>query len=75
MLVLTRKSGEAIRIGDDIRLVVVEIKENQVKLGIDAPMDRTIHREEIYLKIEQENISALGLPADLAERLKGTREK
>ena len=48
MLVLTRKSGEGIRIGDDIRIVVVDIKENQVKLGIEAPQELMVHRDEIY---------------------------
>ncbi len=58
MLVLTRKSGEAIRIGDDVRIVVVEIRENQVRLGISAPVEQPVHREEIYLKIQEENRTA-----------------
>ena len=58
MLVLTRKSGEAIRIGDDIKVVVVEVKENHVKLGIEAPHNLSVHREEIYVKIQEENIRA-----------------
>lgn len=75
MLVLTRKSGEGIRIGDDIRIVVVEIKDNQVKLGIEAPVRHTIHREEIYLRIQEENVRAAGLPPEMAEKLKRTKEK
>lgn len=75
MLVLTRKSGEAIRIGDDIRIVVVEVKENQVKLGIEAPLSKTVHREEIYLKIQEENVRAASMPADMAEALKGIKKK
>ncbi len=75
MLVLTRKSGEAIRIGDEIRIVVVEVKENQVKIGIEAPHSQTVHREEIYLKIQEENIRASALPKDIAEKLKGKKEK
>lgn len=75
MLVLTRKSGEGIRIGDDIRLVVVEIKDNQVKLGIEAPHELPVHREEIYLKIQEENIRAAGLPKEIAEALKGMKKK
>lgn len=55
MLILTRKVGESIAIGDDIQVSVVEIKGTQVKLGIRAPMDVTVHREEIYLKIQEEN--------------------
>lgn len=55
MLILTRKVGESIAIGDDIQVSVVEIKGTQVKLGIRAPIDVTVHREEIYLKIQEEN--------------------
>ncbi|GMR05335.1 MAG: carbon storage regulator CsrA [Thermodesulfobacteriota bacterium] len=75
MLVLTRKSGETIRIGDNIRVVVVEVKDNHVKLGIDAPQDCTIHREEIYLKIQEDNIRASSLPKDVADALKGTGKR
>ena len=75
MLVLTRKSGETIRIGDDIRVVVVEVKDNHVKIGIDAPHDCTIHREEIYLKIREDNIRASALPNDVADALKGNDKK
>ena len=58
MLTLTRKSGEAIRIGDDIRIVVRDVRGRQVRIGIDAPADVPIHREEIYLRIRQENSQA-----------------
>ncbi len=58
MLVLTRRVDEGIRVDDDIRVVVIEIRDNQVKLGIEAPRGRSIHREEIYLRIEEENRSA-----------------
>lgn len=75
MLVLTRKSGEGIRIGDDIKVVVLEVKDNQIKLGIDAPHELPVHREEIYLKIQEDNIRAAELPADIAETLKGIKKK
>lgn len=75
MLVLTRKSAEAIRIGDNIRVVVVEVKDGQVKLGIEAPHDLPVHREEIYMKIQNENVAAAGLPMDIADSLKGIRKK
>lgn len=55
MLVLTRKSGEAIRIGDEIRILVVEVRENQVRIGIEAPADVPVHREEVYMRILEEN--------------------
>ena len=55
MLILTRKVGESVAIGDDIQVSVIEIKGSQVKLGIRAPRDVTVHREEIYLKIQDEN--------------------
>lgn len=55
MLVLTRKMGEVVTIGDQIRIKVVEMKGNQVRLGIEAPGDVRIYREEIYLKVQREN--------------------
>jgi len=55
MLVLTRKMGETITIGDHIRIKVVEMKGNQVRIGIEAPGDMRIYREEIYLKVQKEN--------------------
>jgi len=58
LLVLTRKLGEKIQIGDDISILIMEIKGKQVRLGIDAPPDIKVHREEIYQKIQDENIKA-----------------
>ena len=58
MLVLTRKLGEKIQIGDDISIVIMELKGKQVKLGIEAPANIKVHREEIYQKIQDENIRA-----------------
>jgi carbon storage regulator len=55
MLILTRKHGEGIAIGNDIQIRILEIKGGQVKIGIEAPHDVTVHREEIYLKILEEN--------------------
>ena len=58
MLVLTRKSGQSIYIGDDIRVTVVDVKGGQVRLGIDAPSDKKIFREEIYTQIKDQNQKA-----------------
>jgi carbon storage regulator len=58
MLVLTRKIGEAIQIGEDIEISVVSVKGDQVKLGINAPKNVEIHRKEIYLTIQEENAEA-----------------
>ena len=58
MLVLTRKNGESIRIGDGIIIKVLEHSSTQVRIGITAPQDVPIHREEIYSKIQAENRAA-----------------
>ncbi len=58
MLVLTRKPGEAIQIGENIELTVISIQGDQVKLGINAPKNIEIHRKEIYLSIQEENAEA-----------------
>jgi carbon storage regulator len=55
MLILTRRIGESITIGNGIKVYVIDIKGRQVRLGIDAPTDTTIYREEIYQKILEEN--------------------
>jgi carbon storage regulator len=55
MLVLTRKLGESIAIDDHIRIRIVQIKGKQVRLGIEAPKETKIHREEVYMAIQQAN--------------------
>lgn len=54
MLILTRKPGETVVIGDDITVTVLGVKGNQVRLGVNAPKDVSVHREEIYLRIQEE---------------------
>ena len=54
MLVLTRRIGELFYIGDDVRVVVLEVNGNQVRLGIEAPKHIAVHREEIYRRIRRE---------------------
>jgi carbon storage regulator len=58
MLVLTRKLGESIAIDDHIKIVVVQIKGKQVRLGIKAPKETKIHREEVYKAIQEQNAQA-----------------
>lgn len=55
MLVLTRKPGEGIFIGDDIQISIVEIKGGAIRIGIEAPLDKKIYRQEVYERITQEN--------------------
>ena len=67
MLVLTRKLGESIAIDDNIKIVVVQIKGKQVRLGIKAPKETKIHREEVYQAIQDQNTEAAqSTPSDLA---------
>jgi carbon storage regulator len=54
MLILTRRVGEALMIGDDVSITVLGVKGNQVRLGIDAPRSIAVHREEIYRRIKRE---------------------
>jgi carbon storage regulator len=71
MLVLTRKLGENIRIGDSVKITVLEVRSGQVKLGIEAPPEIKVHREEIYARIQEENRRA----QRQAENREGTEEK
>lgn len=60
MLILTRKNGESVVVGNSIRITVVELSPGVVRLGFEAPSDVSIYREEIYLEIAQANQAALG---------------
>jgi carbon storage regulator len=75
MLVLTRKIGERIRIGDTITVRVLEVRGSQVRLGVEAPADVRIFREEIYRPESEPNAEATqaGCPAANAEGLNGER--
>ncbi|MEW5919780.1 MAG: carbon storage regulator CsrA [Bacillota bacterium] len=70
MLVLTRKKGQSIMVGDEIEISVVEINGDAIRLGIKAPRDVSIYRREIYEAILEENIRAAGTAAQMAEKLK-----
>lgn len=76
MLVLTRKKGQSIIIGDDVEITVVEVFGDQVRLGIKAPKEIAVHRKEIYLEIKEENEKAANANiTDLAEALKKIKNK
>jgi carbon storage regulator len=70
MLVLTRRAGESIVIGNDITITVVDIRGDQIRIGIDAPRSVQIHREEVYRQLAAENVQAAG-SADKARRALG----
>lgn len=59
MLILTRKAGESLYLGDTIKVTVLKVQGNQVKLGFDIPEDLTVYREEVYLRIKEENLMAV----------------
>jgi carbon storage regulator len=70
MLVLTRKSGEAINVGDEITVTVLEIRGNQVRLGIQAPLAVVIQRKELYERIRTENLISSQLSVEDFKRIK-----
>ncbi|MBQ0714684.1 carbon storage regulator CsrA [Paraperlucidibaca wandonensis] len=54
MLILTRRVGETLMVGDEVTVTVLGVKGNQVRIGVNAPKDVAVHREEIYQRIQQE---------------------
>lgn len=70
MLVLTRKTGEAIQIGDHIEVTILSVQGDQIKLGINAPKAIEIHRKEIYLSIQESNNEAASISNNILDQLK-----
>ncbi len=64
MLILTRRVGETLMIGDEVTVTVLGVKGNQVRLGINAPKNVSVHREEIYQRIKAEQAEGLQQPKD-----------
>lgn len=71
MLVLSRKKNESIVINNDITIVVVEIRGDKVRLGVEAPKEVPVHRQEVYEAIKRNNAEMVKQPADDSERANG----
>lgn len=71
MLVLTRRAGESIVVGNDVTVTVLEVRGDQIRLGIDAPRNVPIHREEVYVQVQAENRGAVASAARAADLLRG----
>ena len=59
MLILTRRVGETLMVGDDVTITVLGVKGNQVRIGVNAPKEVSVHREEIYQRIQREKVAQL----------------
>ncbi len=66
MLILSRKVNEKIKIGEDITLTILEVRGDQVKIGVEAPKDVKVFRQEVYESIQKENQAAAKMPDDIS---------
>ncbi len=69
MLVLTRKPDQSIMVGNEIEITVLEVRGEQVRVGIRAPRNVTVHRKEVYEQIRDENLSAYDIPVEILPTL------
>ena len=65
MLVLTRRIGQSIKINEDVKITVIDVKGKNIRLGIEAPKETKIYREEVFLRIKEENRSAARPATDI----------
>lgn len=71
MLILTRKKGEMIRINENIKIIISDIDGKNIKIGVEAPKDVNVYREEVYERILEENKKASSVNTDSLKKLKG----
>lgn len=70
MLIITRKKGQSIMIGDDIEITVSKLEDGSVKLGVDAPKEMAILRKELYEEVKKENEEAMKINIDLLKNIR-----
>ena len=75
MLILTRKKGEMIRINENIKIIISDVDGKNIKIGIEAPKDVKVYREEVYERILEENTKASDVNTDSLNKLKGLFNK
>lgn len=74
MLVLSRREGESVVIGNDIVVTVLEVRGGQIRLGVDAPRSLQVHREEVFRQVSEENRAAMGSSAEHQARFQAARK-